>query len=183
MLELHGKNMGGLALNIEWSKRSSRFNLKESRVALKNTKDKCYNCGKPGHISRECKEGPECYECGSFGHIARDCPKNSNNSNREISRKKSPRRSPRRTSSERSYSIERNSLPSQFFPVDFSGKREENEENEVVMEDGSRFVLTNGDLVEENALFKCLVCEKTMQRNSIKRHILTKLHKDKLTSN
>lgn len=182
MLELHGKNMGGLALNIEWSKRSSRFNLKESRVALKNSKDKCYNCGKPGHISRECKEGPECYECGGFGHIARDCPKNPNSKER----KRSPRRSPRKSSSERSYSIEKNSLPVQFYPLEYAEisqlKLEEPEVNEIQMEDSSKFLLVTGTLSEETALFKCELCDKTMQKSSIKRHILTKIHKEK-TSN
>jgi Zinc knuckle len=175
MLELHGKNMGGLALNIEWSKRSSRFNIKESRVAMKINKDKCYNCGKPGHISRDCKEGPECYECGGFGHIARDCPKN-----KEQSRKRSPRKSPKRTSSERSYSIEKTNLPVQFYPIEFTEKPETKElENELELEDGSKFILVTGLLQDETSLFKCLVCDKTMQKSSTRRHILTKTHKDK----
>ena len=182
MLELHGKNMGGLALNIEWSKRSPRFNVKESRVANKANKDKCYNCGKPGHISRECKEGPECYDCGSLGHIARDCTKN-----RETNRKRSPRRSPRRSSSERSYSIERSCMPIEFYPLEQSKKNEEilKEEVEEVMvdfetEDGSKFNLVNGGAGDENSVYKCNLCEKVMQKSSIKRHIATKTHKDKL---
>ena len=174
MLELHGKNMGGLALNIEWSKRSPRFNIKESRVANKSNKDKCYNCGKPGHISRECKEGPECYDCGSLGHIARDCPKT-----KDAQKRRSPRRSPRKTSSERSYSIERNSLPIEFYPLEFKGNSEEPEE-EVELEDGSKFILVSGGLNDESSLFKCVVCAKNMQKSSIKRHIASKAHKDKL---
>ena len=183
MLELHGKSLGGLALNIEWSKTSPRFDPKESRVALKNAKDKCYSCGRSGHMSRECKEGLECYGCGRFGHIARDCAKNLKSGSGEIGRKRSPRGSPRRTSSERSYSIERNCMPVQFCPVEGSGKREELEEKEIIMEDTSRFVVTNGNILEENALLRCRVCEKTMLRSSIKRHILTKMHKDKLDCN
>jgi len=42
----------------------------------------CYNCGKSGHISRDCTEAPTeerprtdraCYNCGKTGHISRDC--------------------------------------------------------------------------------------------------------------
>jgi hypothetical protein len=184
MLQLHGRNMGGLALNIEWSKRSPRFNIKESRVANKANKDRCYNCGKPGHISRDCKEGPECYDCGSFGHIARDCPKGI-----ESTRKRSPRRSPRRTSSERSYSIEKSCLPAEFFPLDFVEREEKTEEKgeekgeeevEMEMEDGSKFVLVTGSDGDESAVYRCVACEKSLQKSSMKRHIATKTHKDRL---
>ncbi len=35
----------------------------------------CYNCGKPGHLSKDCKSpnNPNCYNCGGKGHLARDC--------------------------------------------------------------------------------------------------------------
>ncbi len=54
----------------------------------------CYNCGKPGHISRDCTEAKQetnrpprqnnnynqrsdtkCFNCGGYGHMARDCGK------------------------------------------------------------------------------------------------------------
>ena len=38
---------------------------------------KCFNCGKPGHLSADCTQpagNTACYECGQPGHKARDCP-------------------------------------------------------------------------------------------------------------
>jgi len=36
---------------------------------------RCFNCGKPGHISHQCRSHPqvECFNCGRRGHFAKDC--------------------------------------------------------------------------------------------------------------
>ena len=38
--------------------------------------NKCYNCGKFGHLSFECDKpnGKNCYICGKSGHLKKDCP-------------------------------------------------------------------------------------------------------------
>ncbi|XP_065316385.1 DNA-binding protein HEXBP-like [Gordionus sp. m RMFG-2023] len=33
----------------------------------------CYNCGKPDHMLRDCREA-KCFGCGKLGHIAPYCP-------------------------------------------------------------------------------------------------------------
>nr|AAB49922.1 Gag polyprotein [Feline immunodeficiency virus]AAU20797.1 gag protein [Feline immunodeficiency virus] len=34
---------------------------------------KCFNCGKPGHLARNCRAPRKCNKCGKAGHIATDC--------------------------------------------------------------------------------------------------------------
>lgn len=46
------------------------------RYFLENSGPKCFNCGLPGHMSRDCKAAPSlpCFLCGRIGHQRSDCP-------------------------------------------------------------------------------------------------------------
>ncbi|UYV77504.1 hypothetical protein LAZ67_15001307 [Cordylochernes scorpioides] len=65
-------------------KSKSKTNSPISKVIPKPIDDKeskCFNCGKRGHLSRECRFkdlGKKCFNCNSFGHIANQCPTRSN---------------------------------------------------------------------------------------------------------
>ena len=51
----------------------SRENEAEARRRRENRM--CYNCGKDGHLARDCDEGTtRCFRCGEHGHIVRQCP-------------------------------------------------------------------------------------------------------------
>ncbi|CAK9292961.1 unnamed protein product [Gordionus sp. m RMFG-2023] len=59
-----------------WSRENSQGRRMEIRPGF-NPRGKenlnCYNCGKQGHMVRDCQE-TKCFECGKFGHIAPYCP-------------------------------------------------------------------------------------------------------------
>ncbi|UYV74593.1 hypothetical protein LAZ67_12000211, partial [Cordylochernes scorpioides] len=70
--------------NYEMIKSKSKTNSTTSKVIPKPIDDKeskCFNCGKRGHLSCECRFkdlGKKCFSCNSFGHIANQCPTRSN---------------------------------------------------------------------------------------------------------
>ncbi|UYV74569.1 hypothetical protein LAZ67_12000172, partial [Cordylochernes scorpioides] len=70
--------------NYEMIKSKSKTNSTTSKVIPKPIDDKeskCFNFGKRGHLSRECRFkdlGKKCFSCNSFGHIANQCPTRSN---------------------------------------------------------------------------------------------------------
>jgi len=50
---LNTKNLGGLRLNIEWSRRSARFDIAARGPVNTPT---CFKCKQQGHISQDCRQ-------------------------------------------------------------------------------------------------------------------------------
>jgi RNA recognition motif-containing protein len=56
---LKNKDMGGRKINIQWSKKSRKYDETKNRrrsISSRGRNDgRCYNCGKKGHYLRDCK--------------------------------------------------------------------------------------------------------------------------------
>jgi arginine/serine-rich splicing factor 7 len=55
---IQNKDLGGRKINIEWSKKSKKFDESKSRRkrSISPRRDgRCYNCGLKGHYLRDCK--------------------------------------------------------------------------------------------------------------------------------
>ena len=52
---LKGKSLNGREMNIEWSKKSKRFEGSSRRRRSSSFKGRCYICGHHGHLARDCK--------------------------------------------------------------------------------------------------------------------------------
>lgn len=69
-------NVGGdsASKNIPFCNQCRRNHTGICRMASKN----CYNCGKPGHISKNCMSSPSnlivCFKCYQTGHMRSSCP-------------------------------------------------------------------------------------------------------------
>jgi len=72
IIQLNNTMLLGRQLNVREDREGAGFGL----GAAKSLPDKCYNCGRSGHIAKDCMEEPQsdkCYNCGKPGHLAREC--------------------------------------------------------------------------------------------------------------
>eukprot|EP00435_Cladocopium_sp_Y103_P032713 s2725_g8.t1 len=37
-----------------------------------DSEKECYNCGKKGHLAKDCRNPPRCNHCGKTGHLEKD---------------------------------------------------------------------------------------------------------------
>lgn len=72
--------------------KTNYFNFCENVHYNNSRPSKCFKCGKPGHMAKECSEQANlCFKCNQPGHISRECP-NSSQGNHSNYRSSSPNR-------------------------------------------------------------------------------------------
>ncbi|XP_046398213.1 uncharacterized protein LOC124165019 [Ischnura elegans] len=67
----------GNAIRIQETERRPAEGLRDGpparRVFHAPSQRVCFNCGQPGHLSKQCSRGRRCFICGGGDHLARDC--------------------------------------------------------------------------------------------------------------
>jgi RNA recognition motif-containing protein len=57
---LQGKNFGGRPINLEWSKKSRKYDPSKSKrrrrsISPRTSEGRCYNCGSRNHYLKDCR--------------------------------------------------------------------------------------------------------------------------------
>jgi RNA recognition motif-containing protein len=60
LTNLQGKSLGGRPMNLEWSKKSKKYDPSKSirrrrSISPKRSEGRCYNCGSRNHYLKDCR--------------------------------------------------------------------------------------------------------------------------------
>jgi len=55
------------------SERKSGSSGKSQRIIKPEVGRECLNCGKTGHLAKDCRSAPTCIRCGKVGYTSRNC--------------------------------------------------------------------------------------------------------------
>ena len=105
LTNLDKKNVGGMELNVEWSKISDKYSKSRRRSTSPSRRSndfKCYQCGLKGHIARNCPDTVREYSSRHRSRRSKSRSRSRNRSrNRSNSRSRSRKRSTERTDKEK----------------------------------------------------------------------------------